>query len=64
MVGAWPRERLSSIPDGVLHHRWLLADEDEVLREDREALFVYGGFNERSVPPINLEQVISPAFHL
>ena len=32
MLAVWHREGHSTIPDGVVHARWLLADEDEELR--------------------------------
>jgi hypothetical protein len=32
MVAVWHHESRSTIPDGVVHYRWLLQDEDEGLR--------------------------------
>ena len=32
MVAVWHREARGTIPDGVVHRRWLLEDEDEALR--------------------------------
>jgi hypothetical protein len=32
MVAIWHREGARTIPDGVVHHRWLLEDNDEELR--------------------------------